>query len=69
MSEAPSAEHADRDLRKDTQLAEQIDTALSIATLDGIGRALDYMQQRGVDHDVAIRVLTSPHLHRRHQLD
>jgi len=69
MSEAPSTEHAGRDLRKDAQIAGQVDAALSIAALDGIGRALEYMQQRGVDHDVAIRVLTSPHLHRKHLLD
>ena len=69
MSEAPSTGHADRDLRKDAQIADQVDAALSIAALDGIGRALEYMQQRGVDHDVAIRVLTSPHLHRKHLLD
>lgn len=69
MSQAPSAEHADRDLRKDAQLADQVDAALSIAALDGIGQALDYMQQRGVDHYVAIRVRTSPHLHRKHLFD
>lgn len=69
MSEAPFTERMDRDLRKDAQIADQVDAALSIAALDGIGRALEYMQQRGVDHDVAIRVLTSPHLHRKHLLD
>ncbi|KQV81042.1 hypothetical protein ASD15_14270 [Massilia sp. Root351] len=69
MSEVPSAAHADRDLRKDARIADQVDTALSIAAMDGIGRALEYMQERGVNHDVAIRVLTSPHLHRKHLCD
>ena len=68
-SEGQSAERTDRELRQDTQLADQVDAALSIAALDGIARALDYMQRHGVDHDVAIRVLASPHLHHKHAVD
>lgn len=61
--------YADRDLRKDMQIAVEVDTALSIAARDGIGYALDYMREHGVIHTVALRVLASPHFHRKHLSD
>ena len=54
MSKGQTIDYANCELRKDTQLAGQVDAALSIAALDGIGRVLDYMQHHGVHHHVAI---------------
>ena len=41
MSKGQTIDYANCELRKDTQLAGQVDAALSIAALDGIGRVLD----------------------------
>ena len=69
MPEVRSAQQSSCQLRMDAHSAHEVDTALSIAASDGIGRALDYMEQHGVAHDVAVRVLAAPHLHRRHSQD
>lgn len=65
MPELRLTAHPNCQLRLDTHIAHEVDTALLIAATDGIGRALDYMKQHGVEHDIAVRVLAAPHLHRK----
>ena len=48
------------EMRKNSDATRQIEEALNIARLEGIGPALDFMQQAGVDRQVAVRVLTGP---------
>ena len=48
------------EMRKNSDTTRQIEEALNIARLEGIGPALDFMQQAGVDRQVAVRVLTGP---------
>jgi hypothetical protein len=53
--------------RTDAHLSDQIDRALQLARTEGIGSALDFMLTIGVPRPVALRVLTSPSLLRRHE--
>ena len=63
------AEHTHCQPRRDTRVANLVDTALTIAATDGIGGALDYMERHGIEHELAIRVLAAPQFHRRHVFD
>lgn len=68
----PSTETApcrNRELRIDTHLAAEVNAALFIAAVEGIGGAIEYMRRHAIDHQVAMRVLASPHLHRKHICD
>jgi tellurite resistance protein len=69
MPTTKAAEYAHRELRKDAQIAAEVNAALSIAVIDGIGSAIEYMRHHEVDHLVAIRVLASPRSHRKHICD
>lgn len=42
-----------------------IDEAVVLASIDGVGPALDYMSNSGVPHNTALRVLADPRYHRR----
>jgi hypothetical protein len=44
--------------------AEIIDEAVVIATVDGVGPAIERMSDAGVAHQTALRVLSSPAHHR-----
>jgi hypothetical protein len=43
---------------------EIIDEAVVLATVEGVGPALDYMSASGVERDTALRVLSGPEHHR-----
>lgn len=45
--------------------AEAIDEAVVLASVDGVGPAMDYMADSGVPHEIAVRVLAGPRYHRR----
>lgn len=45
--------------------AKTIDEAVVLASVDGVGPALEHMAEAGVPHETALRVLTSPTYHRR----
>ncbi|WP_143067982.1 hypothetical protein [Duganella sp. CF517] len=53
------------EMRKNSDTTHQVEQALNIARLEGIGPALDFMQQAGVDRQVAVRVLTGPGFRRK----
>lgn len=42
-----------------------IDEAVIISSVDGVGPALDHMDESGVPRDTALRVLSGPQYHRR----
>jgi len=44
---------------------DAIDEGVVLASVDGVGPALEYMSRHGVPHSTAIRVLTGPQYHRR----
>lgn len=44
---------------------DSIDEAVVLASVDGVGPALDYMSSHGVPHGTALRVLAGPGYHRR----
>lgn len=44
---------------------ETIDAAVVLASVDGVGPALEYMATQGVPQATALRVLTGPRYHRR----
>jgi len=48
------------DPRHDTSTAAHINHALDIAEREGVGKALTFMNDAGVPHHVALRVLTAP---------
>ena len=48
------------DQRTDTPTAEQIERALHIASREGVGPALAFMEESGVLRQTALRVLASP---------
>jgi hypothetical protein len=50
--------------RKDGPTAE-IDEAVILSSVDGVGPAIDYMSDIGVPRDTALRVLSGPQYHRR----
>jgi hypothetical protein len=50
--------------RKDGPAAE-IDEAVILSSVDGVGPAIDYMSDLGVPRDTALRVLSGPQYHRR----
>ena len=50
--------------RKDGPV-DAIDEAVVLASVDGVGPAMDYMAESGVPHEVALRVLAGPSYHRR----
>ena len=45
--------------------ADEIDEAVVISSLDGVGPAIEYMSERGIPRDTALRVLAGPQYHRR----
>lgn len=45
--------------------ADDIDEAVVISSLDGVGPAMEYMSERGISRDTALRVLAGPQYHRR----
>lgn len=59
----------ERDLEKPERRrdgpAETVDEAVVLASIDGVGPALDYMSTKGVPHQTALRVLAGPQYHRR----
>lgn len=57
-------QNGDVERRKDGP-ADVIDEAVVLASVDGVGPALDYMADSGVPHETALRVLTGPTYHRR----
>ncbi|MYM30338.1 hypothetical protein GTP58_18565 [Duganella sp. CY15W] len=44
---------------------ETIDAAVVLASVDGVGPALDYMSTNGIPHATALRVLAGPRYHRQ----
>lgn len=44
---------------------DAIDEGVVLASVDGVGPALEYMYRHGVPHETALRVLTGPQYHRR----
>lgn len=56
---------AQPEMRKNSDTTHRIEEALNIARLEGIGPALDFMQQAGVERQVAVRVLTAPGFRRK----
>lgn len=44
---------------------DEIDAAVVIATVEGVGPAIDHMSEAGVDRGTALRVLASPEHHRQ----
>ena len=53
------------DPRADSYTAARVNDALGILRKDGMHPALEFMQLVGVPRRVAMRVLSSPHLHRQ----
>lgn len=53
------------EMRRNSDTTHQVEEALKIARLEGIGPALDFMQQAGVERQVAVRVLTGPGFRRK----
>ena len=43
---------------------ETIDEAVVLATVEGVGPAIEHMSQAGVEHKTALRVLAAPQYHR-----
>jgi len=41
-----------------------IDEAVVLATVEGVGPAIEHMSEAGIDRQTALRVLTSPEHHR-----
>lgn len=46
-------------------LRDEIDEAVVIATVEGVGPAMDHMSEAGVTHGTALRVLAGPEHHRQ----
>jgi hypothetical protein len=44
-----------------------VDNALLLATQEGISPAIDYMLQKGIQKDVALRVLSASEFRRKHR--
>lgn len=44
--------------------ADEIDEAVVIATVEGVGPAMDHMSEAGVKRGTALRVLSGPEHHR-----
>jgi hypothetical protein len=47
-------------VRADWRTAQCVDKGVRLSLADGITRALEFMLQRGVPRDVAMRVLSGP---------
>lgn len=45
--------------------AEEIDEAVILSAVDGVGPAIDYMSDLGIPRGTALRVLAGPQYHRR----
>ena len=46
-------------------LVDEIDEAVVIATVEGVGPAMDHMSEAGVKRGTALRVLSGPEHHRQ----
>ncbi|USX11928.1 hypothetical protein NHH88_19750 [Oxalobacteraceae bacterium OTU3CAMAD1] len=53
------------EMRRNSDTTRRVEEALNIARLEGIGPALDFMQQAGVERQVAVRVLTGADFRRK----
>lgn len=58
-----SGEDREVERRRDGPV-EVIDEAVVLASVDGVGPALEYMADSGVPHETALRVLAGPTFHR-----
>ncbi|MBB3118370.1 hypothetical protein [Pseudoduganella violacea] len=58
---------ANSDRRKLRSEAFAVDNALWVAKTEGTTPAMDYLQEKGVPQDVALRVLGGPEFHRQHR--
>jgi hypothetical protein len=45
--------------------AEVIDEAVVLASVDGVGPAIEHMSDAGVQRDTALRVMSGPEYHRQ----
>jgi len=50
--------------RHQVEMAAIVDSAVQIAAQTGVGPALEFMLQKGLDRALSLRVLTSPAFHR-----
>lgn len=60
----PQPDSGSFERRKDGPAA-QIDEAVVLSSVEGVGPAIDYMSDVGVPRDTALRVLSGPQYHRR----
>ena len=51
--------------RHELAQAAVIDSAIAIAAQVGVGPALEFMAEHGLERGMSLRVLTSPEFHRR----
>lgn len=58
-------QNADGSERRVDGPVHEIDKAVVLATVEGVGPAIDYMSEAGVERRTALRVLSGPRHHRQ----